>query len=591
MSAKDDAPLPVARSAYRRTTLALAALAGAALGVVVAVAGAPGSVALFEVRLPWTGGEPTALEWPAPPRAGERARLERADGGSVLVVQAARAPRARELATALLTRRQTGSIELANAAASVREQWRARVTPEPLPALTPAAECAGWLTAAARRERDLAGSLPAPWSAAPLATPPAPPVAVLERLQEVELAAAAADPAAVHAALVAAARTADDWFAAGVPAGAGVRERGAAWRRWTLDRADSLDARAAALLALETPLQGELALAASHARLLEYDAALAPAYDALVRATRVGPVPNAAPLPRPWAWLLGLGASLGALVALLAAALGLWLRRRVGAGVAAPMPARDPAETDAWLHVVAGASATVTTRALLELAAHALARGERVLVVDGAAKLRLHDRLGREARWGLMECLLADMPVLGLVQYGGRPGFYLLAHGSSTRGEGWARLGQRLDDVRPHFGRILLALDSHAPRAIGDALAGRALEGWWADPAGRLPRAAEELSSRLGIAFSGMDLSVMPEVTLEALSGRVRALAPLSPAIPADVPVPAEPVPVRVASADPEAPLVLDCDLQVLQRLRFLAWMRRVQSESRATETAAATAH
>ncbi|MBK7368546.1 MAG: hypothetical protein IPJ04_11715 [Candidatus Eisenbacteria bacterium] len=589
MSATDDARHHSARSTYRWTTLAFAALAGAAIGVAVGVVGAPASVALFEVRMPWTGDAPRPIEWAGTPRPGESAAIENGDGGLVLSVRAPRAPRAHALAVQLRTRREAGVAALESASTEVRERWISRLTPEPLPAMTPGAECAAWLTAAARRDRDLARALPAPWSAQTSPDRLATPVAVLERLQEVELAASAADPTALRDALAAASRASDDWFASGVPAKHSTADvRGAAWRRWTLERADSLDARAAALLAAETPLQAELSSSASDAIVVGFADLAPPAYEGLLRGMPASQAPTAAPLPGVWGRWLGAFAALGALVALLAASLGLWLRRRVGGDDLLVMPQRDPAETGAWLHVVAGTSAMWTTRAVLELAAHALARGERVLVVDGASKLRLHDRLGREARWGLMECLLADMPVLGLVQYGGRPGFYLLAHGSSTRGEGWARLGQRLDDVRPHFGRIILALDGQAPRAIGDSLAGRALEGWWADVPGRYPRTVAELSSRLGIAFSGMDLTVMPDVTLEALSGRVRALAPV--AVEGITSSEALPLPVETAPAPAvvTGPVVLDCDLQVLQRLRFLAWMRRVQSESRAAEAATA---
>lgn len=241
------------------------------------------------------------------------------------------------------------------------------------------------------------------------------------------------------------------------------------------------------------------------------------------------------------------------------------------------------------MHVVAGHHPVLALRAALELAAHALARRERVLLVDAGAG-RLHERLGREARWGLMECLQGDMPVLGLVQYAGRPGFYLLARGHAARTAAWSGLGRCLDDARLHFGRLVFVIDRTTAREFGDALAGRPLEGWYAAPGARAAGGAAELSARLGIAFSGIDLSSMPKATLEALSARVAELAallppvaeptPLEPAIP-DVPVEPE---VRMPPAEP---VVLDCDLQVLQRLRFLAWMRRVQSESRQAEARA----
>ena len=50
----------------------------------------------------------------------------------------------------------------------------------------------------------------------------------------------------------------------------------------------------------------------------------------------------------------------------------------------------------------------------------------------------------RHARWGLLECLATDMPVLGLVQYAGHPGLYLLPHGNAERSVGWSPLGRSL---------------------------------------------------------------------------------------------------------------------------------------------------
>lgn len=415
MSARDDASTP-RHSTRRRTstlTLALAALAGAAVGAVFALSAAPQDTALFETRVPWHGTAPAAAAWPDGRHAGESADVRHIGRWDWLVVRAPRAPRVARCAQAFLV------AEMGGARA-------ARLTPRVEPIVS-------------------------------------------------------------------------------------------AWRTW-----------------------------------------------------------------------LGGGALLGALAAMLAAGLGLWLRRFRGAGAPVVVPASDPGSPERWLHVVAGPSPLAIARGVTELAAHALARGERVLVVDGSARLRLHERFGREARWGLMECLLADMPVLGLVQYGGRPSFYLLAHGKAGRGDGWAALGQRLDEARPHFGRVILALDVAAPGAVGDSLRGRAVEGWWAEPLARLPRHAQELADRLGIALSNMDLTDMPEASLELLSGRARALAAMVSTVETvGEPVLQPPAPGPVVEAPPE-PIVLDCDLQVRQRLRFLAWMRRVQSERRRLEVGAA---
>jgi hypothetical protein len=73
----------------------------------------------------------------------------------------------------------------------------------------------------------------------------------------------------------------------------------------------------------------------------------------------------------------------------------------------------------------------------------------------------------------------------------------------------------------------------------------------------------------------------MPEATLEALLARVAELRPEGP-VPEPAPITA---PAAVRRSEPTRPalepIVLDCDLQVLERLRFLAWMRRLQADHR----------
>ena len=596
--AHDSSPDPAQRSASHPrvaadtvpaaalVTLALAVLTGAVIGATFALVSAPRTQPLFEVRLPWMAGAPTLAEWPREPRAGESARLVVSGARLMLVVRAPRAPIARELAAGIVRRREAGAAAIAGARAQARARWIARRRSEPLPDLSPAAQRASLLLAAAQRGRDLAQCLPPPYAGGD-ARAPQPPPGVIAALARIEGSSQAADVSALAQALRDAAAAEAAWFAAGVPSPqASTAVRGGAWRAWQLERADSLSALATRLTADETALQCSLATSAAAAMLTDLDAARSPAYDELLLAAPfaaplAAPLPAAVPLGDAWLRLLGMGALLGAIGAGLAAAGGLLLRSTGVRPALVFTPARDPSAAGPWLHLVAGPNATAVARATLELAAHALARGERVLVVDGGARLALHERFGREARWGLMECLIADMPVLGLVQYGGRPGFYLLAHGNAARGEGWASLGQRLDDAKPHFGRIVLALDATAPRAIGDSLLGRALEGWWAERVDRLPRAAVELTARLGIAFSALDLDAIPEVQLELLSARVEALHSRAPEAAAVRPEPVAMPAIRPAPAAPVQPVILDCDLQVLQRLRFLAWMRRVQSENR----------
>ena len=81
----------------------------------------------------------------------------------------------------------------------------------------------------------------------------------------------------------------------------------------------------------------------------------------------------------------------------------------------------------------------------------------------------------------------------------------------------------------------------------------------------------------------------MPEPTLEALATRVSTLRPAGP-VPEPAPITA-PAPVRRAEPAQPAlePIVLDCDLQVLERLRFLAWMRRLQADHRDPDLQATT--
>lgn len=468
------------------------------------------------------------------------------------------------------------------------------IAPGPIPGRTRAAECAAWLLADARCARALAANLPLPYAAAvpPGETFAAPPATIeLDAARdETARATAAADAAALRDALVAEHAAERAWLA-GAARDVPAAVLGAAWRASRLERASELETIAGERLASETPLQSEIAHAIAPEFALTLFAADDAPYAGLPAIRVASLVTAAAPSPAPaspggtagaLALLLLAGATLGAVAAGATTALAVALRRRPGGLPALDFPRRDPSEAGPWLHVVAGPSSRAVARAVLEVAAHPLARGERVLVVDAGWRLRLHARFDREPRWGLMECLNADMPMLGLVQYAGRPGLYLLAFGNPARGgDGWIRFGRRLDEARPHFSRIVVAVDSRAPRALGEALMGRPLEGWWGDGADRLPNAGVEMSARLGIAFSCMDLGAIPEPSLEALSSRVRRLEPGLSSRPSTRLT--EPPVVRATLPPllPPPPLVLDYDLQVRERLRFLAWMRRVQKESR----------
>ena len=103
---------------------------------------------------------------------------------------------------------------------------------------------------------------------------------------------------------------------------------------------------------------------------------------------------------------------------------------------------RLPEDTDAWLHVVSGPSDTAVARGALDLAGRFLAGSQRVLIIDGGPRLRLHARFAGEARWGVIECLTGELPVLGLVQETGQPNLYMLTHGlpaSRTHHPSWKK--------------------------------------------------------------------------------------------------------------------------------------------------------
>jgi hypothetical protein len=301
--------------------------------------------------------------------------------------------------------------------------------------------------------------------------------------------------------------------------------------------------------------------------------------------------PLVRPIASAWWPPLAAGAGSGLLLAFIA----LWLGARLHPAfprvrlLPRALSSADPAAAGPRLHVVSGGTPGAVMRAALELAARRVALGERVLLVDGSSCLRLHERLDRDARWGLLECLAADMPMLGLVQYAGHPGLYLLPHGNAERSVGWSSLGRKLDEVVPHFGRIVLALDPLAPAGVGDALRGRAMEGWWAGSDRRAARAADLATARFGIVFHGLELSQFPDASLEVLAERVLALRPAGPE-PEAAPITARALPRMPPAPNPSAePIVLDCDLQVRQRLRLLAWMRRVQAQDRRAEVQAHT--
>ncbi len=238
--------------------------------------------------------------------------------------------------------------------------------------------------------------------------------------------------------------------------------------------------------------------------------------------------------------------------------------------MAAASPA-DVAASPAWLQVMSGPDAEHLTRGVLDAAAALIEGSRRLLVVDGARRLRLHESAGFEAAPGLLECLAGERPLAAVVQGGGL--LWFMPRGNPMRSEVWPHLGRLLLEARPHFDRILLALDFAVPREAGLALAGLPAAGWWCDDgfASILPDAFAE---RVGISLRSIKLPAPEDVTPER--------AGLHPGLVAGAPAPAPPPAHRSRGRGVlhglNPPLV-DCDLQVWGRLRFLRWMHGVQAE------------
>ena len=567
------------RSPLRARALAWSAVAGMLAGGALALTLAAPGGARFEARLPWSDAPPAPGDWPRPAREGERVRLEAVREGPRLVVSAGSAGEARRLARAFAARAAPTPGELLAVRERVRERWReAARDAAPVPA-SRALRCAAALLARERWGRELAAALPLLAPAAPPAAPRVPP-AVEDAWLNVTWVADERDPPGLAQALLEATLADQRWFEDGAAwSEAPLAARAETWRRWQLSRAALLEPVAARLVS-GAGAEGRAALERLVARrLAAFDDQAGEPWSAFAGPSARVVRPLVLPIAAAWLPALLVGAGAGSLVALLV--LLVASRSRPGARTRRARRPRAGSDGIAALHVVTGRAPTLVVRAVLELAAPRLALGERVLLVDGSPRLRLHERLGREARWGLLECLAAEMPVLGLVQYGGHPGLHLLSHGDSARPADWSRLGRVLAELLPHFGRVIVAIEPSPPIEFGSAIRHLPVEGWWAGRGRDLPLGAGDVVARLSIALQPLELASVLEASLEALAERVGELRRAMPAAlpawghPAAPREPAEPPP------PPLEPIVLDCDLQVVQRLRFLAWMRRVEAEER----------
>ena len=636
MSATDDAMRPVndARPPVAWPRVAAALLVGAFLGAAfvgaLAERLAPDRNPRYEARVRWQGPAPEAAEWPRPALPGERAVPLRAAGRTLLAVRSFSAVGTEGLARDLQRRRLSGADAAASRRAAVRAGWRAALAtaaPVPLPA---AGRCAALV-----RARLLLVALVDP-QATPVAPPPSPAVTSaavrLARVEgEVARLALAARPDSLAGALTACATAEAAWLraVAAAPADDPRRRLESAWRWHEHSRAPVLDHVERTIELGLPPAARDAVPAAAWALAIELER-LAPDPAAVVFVSGAwGPGARAHPIAGTWTALLLAGALAGAGLGLALAA--PWLRRRGGRhsgrlvrGVPASLSpyafedslvrlAREPCrawESElGWLHLLSGPDRRRVALGAAALAGGFLERGERVLLVDAGDRSRLHEHFGGDTRWGLTECLAGELPLLGAVQAAGRPGFFFLARGFARRAP-WEGLSALLADARAHFGRVILALDAGAPRTAALPLGGRVLEAWWTEPGPRLPRRGRALSERIGIPFACFDLSRLPQATLEVGNGPVMAASGPSPASADVTPPPpafagaeapaladrmievAGPpavaasrcdtveAPARAAPA-PAAPLVLGCDPEVRERLRFLVWMQRMRTGRR----------
>jgi hypothetical protein len=581
MSAKEDASSTSPAHRPRRPSTAVVfvfVLAGAALGALLAQRFVPSRLELgpggWSAAREWSGGPPLAVEWPRAPHPGESAVVEARRAGERLVVTAPAREVAESLADGLARRRRSARATIEETRERLRAQLREELVIGPLPPIDPAAQCVALLRGWSRAAHALARP------SADRSEPPALPAA---EEAAVQAATAAADPRGLEAALARVraselARIGADARALQVFSPESVLQR---WAAALSARADAFDALATTVETGFTEAQRELVDLHAAPLALALEPRVPDPAEALMAAPLPPAVVTKVHAPRTLAAVAGGGGLLGGLLGLLVGlpfARALARRRREPTDLPAAAPSGDGGE--AWLHLVSGPDRVRIAHGVAELAARSAAAGQRTLVLEGGPRLRLHELFGAQARLGLAECLEQRQSALGYAQHGGVPGLLYLANGA-TGGIAWVELDRVLEELRPHFGRVILALPREVPFELGSVLAGRVMDGWWADRAGSREGALRSISSRLGIRFRHMVLERSPKPSLEALVRSFEGALPLAtPATLAAPPAPAVVAPEPPAPRLPPAS-VLDPDLQVRERLRFLAWMRRIQAERR----------
>jgi hypothetical protein len=448
-----------------------------------------------------------------------------------------------------------------------------RFPPGPLPGQSRAAACAAELRGAALVLEGLA-------SHSPVAAGPAGPApeTIAGVREGVLRAARAGDAAALDAFVLDEQGRWRAWIADRARA-LPPESRDQLWSEWAAQfnaRARELETQAAQIENFVTPFQLQMVPLFARLRALALEPGFADPSRALIEFPAAPRTIAVRPVFMTWALLLLGGALLG--LAIAGAILGFTARRprRMARAATVALPVTRPA----WLQVVAGRTPGRVARAVCELSARALARAQRVVVIEASPKLNLHRGWRLSPRLGWSECAVDGLPALGLLQNGGFTGLFLLAYGRAGRVRSWLPLDRVLEELRPHFGCVVLALDGSAPAEVGSLLAGRVMDGWWAGGGPATGSRAESAGARLSILLRDLDLKAMPQASLESLEQRLQSLGPPpEPLVP-----PAAPAPIAARPEWVSEPAVLESDLQLRQRLHFLAWMRRLQAQQRGRE-------
>jgi hypothetical protein len=541
------------RGAAIRRLIVAGLLLGPALGLVFGPWVASDRLPLYEATILWQGEAPGPADWPRPAARGESAVTRKHGARTLLVARAPSAAGAEGLALELALPRLSRSPELVAARDGRRDAWCEALVGGPAATLTRAGDCAARLRGWAEAWRAVAaGPVPGAESA-DHGRAPAGRAHPFRVDNEVAQRALALDPPGLTGALEREARIARAALLARIGSlPSGQREVAiGSWRRASGRRAAELDTMAGALRMPR--IERDLIASAAAVHALDAEPRIPDPGVILVLAASGAEPAAARPLVATWVLFAAAGAALALL--LTAPLAGSVLRKRRAryeeamrryqdlGNTFAALPPPAVAGIEARLQIVSGSHPRRVARVVRELTARFVAAGERVLVVDGGRHLRLHDGFGANSKLGFQECMREELPLLGVLQSGGLPGLHVLAHGSPSRLRSWLPLRRLLDQARPYFSRVVLALDSHVPRQTGEALAGRLTDGWWAGSDARKSRDARRLSTRVGIALQTIEAQAAEHATVADLVEELRrgARRDASPApATAEAPMPAE---------------------------------------------------